>query len=425
MALRRWTPDQVRGDDWSRVTLDEAQRLDATDSLAFTRERFRLPEAVIYLDGNSLGALPRAAPDGLANTVERQWGDDLIASWNRHGWIDWPTRIATKLAPIVGAKPNELLIADSTSVCLFKLLAAAARARPDRKTILAQERDFPTDLYVAQGLADMLGLRVKAVDPDEVERGIDRDTAVVTLTHFDYRSAAFYDMRAINRAAQEAGALVVWDLSHSAGAIELDLNDSGAELAVGCGYKYLNGGPGAPAFLYVAEHIQEKLQNPLQGWMGHAEPFAFVDDYRPAEGMLKFLTGTPSILALAALEAGLATFDGIAMRDLAAKSRSLSQLFIDEVETRCGSDVHLASPPDPAQRGSHVVFAHPDGYAIMQALIERGVIGDFRAPDLMRFGFAPLYNTHADMVRAAEILADILETREWDQPRFKERAKVT
>jgi kynureninase len=380
---------------------------------------------MIYLDGNSLGALPAGAPQALATTAEEQWGADLIASWNNHGWIDWPTRIAAKLAPIVGAKPGELLIADSTSVTLFKLLAAAVQARPGRGTIVTQNRNFPTDLYVAQGLAAMLGLRLNAVEPDEIIAAIDEDVAVVTLTHVDYRSASIHDMRAINGAAHAAGALAVWDLSHSAGAIELDLEGAGCELAVGCGYKYLNGGPGAPAFLYVAEHLQEQLHSPLQGWMGHAEPFAFADDYRPAAGILKFLTGTPSILALAALEAGLATFDGIAMRDVAAKCRSLSQLFIDQVEARCGDDIRLASPRDPMRRGSHVVFAHPDGYAVMQALIARGVIGDFRAPDLMRFGFAPLYNSHAEIGRAAEILAGILGSREWDQPRFKARARVT
>jgi kynureninase len=299
------------------------------------------------------------------------------------------------------------------------------RARPGRRTIVSQKRNFPTDLYVAQGLADMLGLRLKAVDPDEIVGAIDADTAVVTVTHVDYRSAAFYDMRAVNEAARAAGALVVWDLSHSAGAIELDLHAARAELAVGCGYKYLNGGPGAPAFIYVAERLQDELRSPLQGWMGHAEPFAFVDDYRPAPGILKFLTGTPSILALAAFDAGLDTFDGIAIRDLAAKSRALSQLFIDEVETRCGSEVRLESPRDPEQRGSHVVFAHPEGYAVMQALIARGVIGDFRAPDHMRFGFAPLYNRFEEMVRAAEILAGILSSREWDQTHFLERRKVT
>jgi kynureninase len=407
------------------VTPEEAQQLDASDPLAFARERFVLPDGLIYLDGNSLGALPKAAPAALTETAERQWGEDLIASWNLHDWIDWPTRIAAKLAPIIGAKPNELLIADSTSVCLFKLLAAAVGARPGRTTIVTQQANFPTDLYVAQGLADMLGLTVKAVRPEEVTRSIVDDTAVVTLTHVDYRSAAFYDMRVVNDAAHAAGALTVWDISHSAGAVELDLAGSGSDLAVGCGYKYLNGGPGAPAFIYVAERLQEELTSPIQGWMGHAEPFAFVDDYRPSSGILRFLTGTPPIIAMAALDAGISTFDRISMSDIATKSRRLSQLFLDEVEARCGSEVRLESPRDGAQRGSHVVFAHPEGYAVMQALIARGVIGDFRAPDLMRFGFTPLYTSYADVVRAAATLADILQSREWDQPRFKARAKVT
>ena len=406
------------------MTLDEARKLDDSDPLAFARGRFQIPDNIIYLDGNSLGALPVAAPAALTRT-ERQWGDDLIASWNKHEWIDWPTKIAARLAPIVGAKPNELLITDSTSVSLFKLLASAAAARPVKRTILTQQANFPTDLYVAHGLAEMLGLQLKAVPPEQVLAAIDGDTTVVTLTHVDYRSAAIHDMRAINDAAHSAGALTVWDLSHSAGAIELDLNAAGCDLAVGCGYKYLNGGPGAPAFIYVAERLQDELTNPLQGWMGHAEPFAFVDDYRPAQGILKFLTGTPSILAMAALDAGLATFDGISMADIAAKSRKLSSLFVSEVEARCGSEVRLASPRNPGERGSHVVFAHPEGYAVMQALIARNVIGDFRAPDLMRFGFTPLYTRFTDGVRAAEVLGDILSSREWDQPRFKQRAKVT
>lgn len=407
------------------MTIDEATRLDSEDPLAFARERFRLPEGVIYLDGNSLGPLPAATPLALKRTMEQQWGKDLIASWNKHGWIDWPTNVAAKLAPLVGAEPNELLVADSTSVCLFKLISAAAGARPERRTILTQKGNFPTDTYVAQGVADMLGLELKAVAADKVLKAINRDTAVVTLTHVDYRSAGIHDMRAINEAAHAADALTVWDLSHSAGALELDLNSAGCDLAVGCGYKYLNGGPGAPAFIYVASKLQDALRTPLQGWMGHAEPFAFDEAYRPAEGMARFLTGTPSILALAALFVGLSTFDDIAMSDLQAKSRQLSQLFIDEVEASCGGDVTLASPRDAASRGSHVVFAHPNGYAVMQALIARGVIGDFRSPDLMRFGFAPLYNSFAEIVAAAQILADILATREWDQPRFHERAKVT
>ena len=407
------------------MTLDEATKLDAADPLASARARFVLPDGVIYLDGNSLGALPVAAPEALATTAEQQWGEDLIASWNKHGWIDWPTRIAAKLAPIVGAKPSELLIADSTSVCLFKLLAAALRARPGKRTVLTQRGNFPTDRYVAQGLAEMLGLTLTAVPAEDVLAAIDGDTAVVTLTHVDYRSAAIHDMRAINDAAHAAGALTVWDLSHSAGAIELDLTGARSDLAVGCGYKYLNGGPGAPAFLYVAQALQGELRSPLQGWMGHAQPFAFDDDYRAAPGIRSFLTGTPSILALAALDAGLDTFDGIALRDLEAKSRALSQLFVDEVEARCGREVTLASPRDPAKRASHVVFAHEQGYAVMQALIDRGVIGDFRAPDLMRFGFTPLYTRFEDVVRAAEILGDILTARAWDDPRFLERKKVT
>ena len=407
------------------MTDGEAQQLDASDALAFARERFRLPDGIIYLDGNSLGALPTAAPGALTETAERQWGDDLIASWTRHDWIDWPTRIAARLAPIVGANPSELLIADSTSVCLFKLLAAAVRARPGRHTILTQKHNFPTDLYVAQGVARMLCLRVHAVGPHEVIGAIDHDTAVVMLTHVDYRSAAIHDMRAINRAAHAAGALTLWDLCHSAGALAIDLDGSGCDLAVGCGYKYLNGGPGAPAFLYVAERLQGDLENPIQGWLGHAEPFAFVDDFRPVDGIARFQTGTPPILALAALNAGLATFEGIAMADIEAKSRALSQLFIAEVEAHCGGEVQLASPRDAMQRGSHVVFAHPNGYAVMQALIARGVIGDFRAPDLMRFGFTPLYTRYTDVVRAAEILGDILQSGEWDQPCFKTRAKVT
>jgi kynureninase len=407
------------------MQMEEAADLDAADPLAFARERFSLPDGIIYLDGNSLGALPKAAPGALANTAQRQWGEDLIASWNKHGWIDWPATIAGKLAPIVGAKPNELLIADSTSVCLFKLLAAAVRAKPGRTAIVTQRANFPTDLYVAQGLADMLDLQLKAVPGDEVLQAIGDETAVVTLTHVDYRSGSVHDMRAVNDAAHAAGALVVWDLSHSAGAIEVDLDGTGCDLAVGCGYKYLNGGPGSPAFIYVAEKLQDALTNPIQGWMGHAEPFAFVDDYRPTNGINRFLTGTPSILGMAALDAGVGTFDGIAMADVQSKSRKLSQLFVVEVEARCGDEVRLASPRDPTQRGSHIVFAHPDGYAVMQALIARGVIGDFRAPDLMRFGFTPLYTRYADVVAAAEVLADILASREWDQPRFKTRAKVT
>ena len=395
----------------------------SSDALA--RDRFSIPNDVIYLDGNSLGALPKATPERLRALMREEWRSDLIASWNKHGWIDLPATIASRLAPIVGARPTELLIADSTSVSLFKLLGAAVRARPGRRTILTRRGNFPTDLYVAQGLCSMLGLTLRAVEPEELLESIDADVAVVTLTHVDYRSAAIHDMAAINAAAHAAGALTCWDLSHSAGAIALDLNGAGCDLAVGCGYKYLNGGPGAPAFLFIREDLQDELHPPLQGWMGHVEPFAFVEEFRPAPGIARFLTGTHSILALAALECGLATFEGMDMADIEARSRLLSGAFVEAVEGSSGEHVRLASPRDPEQRGSHVCFSHPAGYAVMQALIERNVIGDFRAPDLMRFGFAPLYNSRDEVLRAAEILSDILASRAWDQPRFHERAKVT
>ena len=408
------------------MTLEDAQALDVADPLRLARDRFVLPEGVVYLDGNSLGPLPAATTDRLREVVEQQWGGDLITSWNKHGWIDTPARIAAKLAPLVGAKPNELLIADSTTVCLFKLLGAAAKARGDRSTILTEDGNFPTDLYVAQGLVDLLPhLRLNSVSASEIESAIDQQTAVVMLTQVDYRSGARHDMTAINAAAHAQGALTVWDLSHSAGAMALDLERDGCDLAVGCGYKYLNGGPGAPAFVFVAEHLQDQLRSPIQGWMGHAAPFAFESGYRPAPGIAAFLTGTPSIVALAALEAGLDTFAGLSMAQVEAKAQALLNLFIGEVETRCGAEVALASPRDPAQRGSHVSFAHPQGYAVMQALIDRGVTGDFRAPDLMRFGFAPLYNRFEDAWRAAATLAEILATRAWDEPRFHQRAKVT
>ncbi len=407
------------------MTPEDAQALDEADPLAFAKARFSLPADIIYLDGNSLGALPAATAECLRGTVEDEWGRDLISSWTRHDWIDAPARIAAKLAPIVGAAPNELLIADSTSVCLFKLLGAAVRDRPGRRVILTDERNFPTDTYVAQGLAEMLGLELRAVAVGELAGALDEQVAVVTLSHVNYRSGARHDIAAINRAARAAGALTVWDLSHSVGAVELDLAGTGCDLAVGCGYKYLNGGPGAPAFIFVAERLQDQLHPPLQGWMGHAEPFAFDADYRPGPGIARFLTGTPSILALAALEAGLDTFDGVSMRVVEAKSAALSQLFIAEVEARCGDAVQLASPRDPAARGSHVSFAHSAAYAVMQALIAKGVIGDFRAPDLIRFGFAPLYTGFVDVVKAAEVLAEILADRSWDEPRFAERQRVT
>ena len=408
------------------MTRDEARALDADDPLREVRERFVLPDGAIYLDGNSLGALPKATSPHLFDVIERQWGEDLITSWNRHGWIEWPQRIAARLAPIVGAKPNELLIADSTTVCLFKLLGAAVAARPGRSTIVTEQGNFPTDVYAAEGLINLCpGLELKAVPAAELAGALDEDTAVLFLTHVDYRSGARHDMEALNAAAHAAGALTLWDLSHSAGAIQLDLNGSGSDLAVGCGYKYLNGGPGAPAFLFVAEQLQDRLRSPLSGWMGHASPFEFASSYSPASGINRFLTGTPSILALAALEAGLSTFEGVSMAAIEAKAEAITAFFVDAVEQGCGDELALASPRDPKARGSHVCFAHPQGYATMQALIARGITGDFRPPDLMRFGFAPLYNSFEDAWLAAASLSEILATREWDRTDFLRKQTVT
>lgn len=403
------------------MTIEEARALDVADRLGFARQRFELSRGMIYLDGNSLGPLPVATAARVARTIQDEWGRDLIASWNKHGWIDQSARLATMLAPIVGAGADELLVSDSTSINLAKLLGAALGARPGRRVILSQAGNFPTDLYIA---AAVPGAELRTVAAGDIAAALTDEVAVLMLTHVDYRSAEVHEMAALTRAAHDAGALMLWDLSHSAGAVQLDLAGSGADLAVGCGYKYLNGGPGAPAFLFVARELQEQLANPLPGWLGHDEPFAFEPAYRPAPGIARFTSGTPSIIAMAALEAGLATFEGIGMAAIESKSRGLSELFRTEIAQRC-PELVLASPADPAKRGSHLVFAFPDAYPLMQALIARGVIGDYREPDLVRFGFAPLYNGFDEMVRAVTIVAEVLATREWDNPRFHERHTVT
>ena len=398
----------------------------AEDPLASFRERFRLPDGMIYLDGNSLGALPAATPARLDGVVRREWGESLVAGWNAHAWIDAPTRVGDKIARLIGAGPGEVLVADSTSVNLFKLIAAACLARPERTTILGEPGDFPTDLYVAQGVARMMRRRVRTVPPDDLAAAIDDDVAVVVLTHVHYKSGRLLDLATLTAAAQAAGALIVWDLSHSAGAVPVDLGGAHADLAVGCGYKYLNGGPGAPAFLYVRRDLQPLLESPLSGWMGHAEPFAFEDAYRPAAGIGRFLCGTPPILAVASLESGVDLMLGADFASIVAKSRALSGRFIAGLEERCaGHGLTLISPRDPAARGSHVSFTHPQAFAICQALIERGVIGDFRSPDAIRFGFTPLYLSAADIDRAIMILAEVMRQRSWDEDRHRRQGKVT
>ena len=406
---------------------DDVLGLDAADPLAPIRARFALPAHGVYLDGNSLGALPRQTASVVADVVRRQWGQDLISSWNRHDWIGMPARLGGAIAPLIGARASEVIVCDTTSVNLFKLIASALAARAGRRTILSEAGNFPTDLYMADGVARMLGdVALRLVPAEAIADGIDRDTAVVVLTHVHYRSGRMLDMAAITRAAHRNGALILWDLSHSAGATEVALDRCDVDLAVGCGYKYLNGGPGAPAFLFVADRLQDDLASPLSGWMGHAEPFAFADAYRPAHGIARFLCGTPSVIGMAALECGLAQFDGVDLAAMFAKSRALGGLFVRLMAERCGEvGFTLASPADDACRGSHVSHAHDEAYAICQALIARGVVGDFRAPDLLRMGFSPLYTSFADVFDAVETIRTVMSSREWDRAEYRVRACVT
>ncbi|WP_119420924.1 kynureninase [Desertibaculum subflavum] len=403
-------------------------RLDADDPLAARRADFALPDGVIYLDGNSLGALPRATGRRLAEVVGHEWGEGLIRSWNQAGWIDLGVRVATKIGHLIGAAAGEVAVADSTSINLYKLLAAAIGLRPGRRTVLTEEGNFPTDIYIAEGLLGQLGpdYRLRRVPAARIGAAVDDDTAVVMLTHVNYLTGAMHDATALTRAAQARGALMLWDLSHSAGALPVDLGAAGADLAVGCGYKYLNGGPGAPAWLYVAARHHAGFRQPLSGWLGHAEPFAFEDGYRPAPGIARAICGTPPILSLAALECGVDTFAGMDMGALRAKSMRMGDLFIALVEDACaGQGLTLASPREATRRGSQVSFRHGQGYAAMQALIARGVIGDFREPDVMRFGFAPLYLRYVDLWDAAEALREVLVSRAYDRLEHRQRAAVT
>jgi kynureninase len=407
----------------TELTRDDAAALDRCDELAGFRDRFALPEDVIYLDGNSLGPLPIAAKTRVADVVEREWGQSLIRSWTDHGWIDLQFSIGEKIARLIGAAPGTTVVADSTSVNLYKLLAAALHRRPDRRMILTEGGNFPTDLYIAQGLAAHLRQGYVVQQAADVLVELDENVAVLLLTHVNYRSGALHDMAALTRAAHAAGALVVWDLSHSAGAVPLQLEADGVDLAVGCGYKYLNGGPGAPAFLYIARHMQDELQLPMTGWLGHAAPFAFESEYRPAEGIARAVVGTPPILSLAALEVGIDIALEAPMAAVRAKSLALAELFISLMATETEFD--LLSPREASCRGSQVAFSHTDGYAIMQALIERGVIGDFRAPDVLRFGLAPLYVRFVDMWDAVVTLRHIMRSGAWMADRFRDRRRVT
>ena len=408
---------------------DEALALDAADPLSAARELFVLPDGIIYLDGNSLGALPRATAARVAQVIEREWGERLIRSWNSGadgtpGWIDLPRRVGAKIAPLIGAAGHEVIACDSTSVNVFKLLGAALKLRPGRRVIVSEQGSFPTDIYMIQGLQQLGLAEQRLTDPGGLASALDGDVAAVLLSHVHYKTGHVHDMAAITAAAHAAGALAIWDLSHSAGAIEVDLSASNADLAVGCGYKYLNGGPGAPAYLYVAERLQADIANPLSGWMGHGAPFAFTDSYAPATGITRMLTGTPAILGLAALDCGAGTIAELGMPVLAAKSAALTDFFMRAISATCPS-LALVGPAAPGPRGSHVALRHSEAYAVCQALIGRGVIGDFREPDILRFGFTPAYLGFAEVWRAVQQIAAVLDAREWDHPRFRQRLAVT
>lgn len=399
---------------------------DSADPLAHARARFVLPSGVIYLDGNSLGAVPQGVASRVARTINEEWGVGLIRSWNEAGWYESPGRIGAKLAPILGAAPHQVTITDTISVNLFKLLVAAARMRPGRKTILAERGNFPSDNHIVESVARMLGLTTRFVPAGEIAAAIDDDTVVVELSHVNYRTAEIQDMAAVTRAAHQKGALIVWDLAHSSGAVELHLDRDRADFAVGCGYKFLNGGPGAPSHVYVAERHLSALDQPLTGWFAHAAPFAFGDDFARADGIRAMLCSTPQMLSLVAFEAALDAFDGISMQDVQQKGRALGDLMIALADERLSAlGVGIASLRDGARRGNHVSLTHPEGYRIMQALIARGVIGDFRAPDVMRFGFGPLYVRYADVFDAVVALEDILKTGAWRSVPMPKAGAVT
>ena len=414
-------------DDLS-ISRHSCEAMDHADPLAHARGRFILPKGMVYLDGNSLGALPASAHRRVSDVVVREWGSDLVRSWNTNGWITLPARIGRQIASLIGAEADEVIVADSTSANLFKLVAAAVLAQAPRCVVVSEQGNFPTDLYVLQGLEQLLGgkITLRLARRAEIVSALSGDVALVVLTHVHYKTGELHDMRALTKSAHDCGALMLWDLSHSAGAMDLFLNRDEVDLAVGCGYKYLNGGPGAPAFLYVARRHQERLCQPLSGWMGHAAPFDFIDDYTPASGIARYLCGTPAVLSMAALQEGVATFGDIAMTHVREKSKRLGDTFLALVEERCSeAGFEIACPRDAERRGSQVALRHRRGYEIVQALIARAVIGDFRAPDVLRFGFGPLYTRYVDVWDAVDRLSRIMLDGSWRDERYRIRAAVT
>ncbi len=407
----------------------QASVLDAQDPLVAKRELFHLPQGVIYLDGNSLGALPRSMGASMLQAVQQEWGEGLIRSWNDAGWYEATVRVGAHIAQLIGAKTHEVIACDSTSINLFKVMSAAAQALASRKIIICEEGNFPTDGYIGEGAAALFGKQIMLANQDNIEEKIvqaGEQLCFVSLTQVHYKTGRMLDMQRITQLVQQQGARMIWDLAHSAGAVPVHLDACNVDYAVGCGYKYLNGGPGAPAFVYVREDLQASVQQPLQGWFGHASPFTFDQAYAPAQGMRRMLVGTTSVLSMIALEASLKIYEGVSMQAIRAKSLSLTQLFIALYDTHVAPlGFGLATPRDAAQRGSQVSFTHTQGYAIMQALIDRGVIGDFRSPDILRFGFAPLYVSHTDVVRCVQMLCSVMQSQVWQEPAYQQRKAVT
>ncbi len=408
-----------------RLDRNSCAALDAADPLAGFRERFLIDGATVYLDGNSMGRLPTASIERLGRMAEHEWGRILVRAWTEYGWMESPMRVGDRIAELVGAAPGEVLIAESTSVNLFKLIVAVLRARPERRVVVTERSNFPTDLYIARGAVELLGCELRAVERAGIADALDTDTALLTLTHVDFRNGERHDMATLTEAAHRAGALALWDLSHSAGAVEIQLQRDRVDLAVGCGYKYLNGGPGAPAFLYVASALQAELANPIQGWLGHATPFTFEPDYRRADGIRGWMSGSPPVLAIGALEVGVDIHLEAGARRVSDKAALLTDVFIRLSRARLGPlGFEVATPDDPQRRGAQVSLRHSDGLAIVRAVTDRGVIADFRPPDVCRFGLAPLYTRYVDLWDAVERLAEVVETGMHLLPQYREEVAI-
>ena len=411
------------------MNFDDIVALDKADVLAGKRDEFDLPANTIYLDGNSLGALPKAVKTRVAQVVSEQWGSHLIRSWNDHQWIDLPTQVGEKIAPIIGAEKDQVICCDSISINLFKLLSSALMLNTGRSKVLSTQDNFPTDLYMVQGLSDLLGTdlcQLKLVEEQYIEQNLTDDIAVLLLTQVNFRTGKLLNMQKLTELAHQKGILVIWDLAHSAGALPVELDKCNVDFAVGCGYKYLNGGPGSPAFLYVAKRHQSAVKQPLSGWMGHAKPFAFDAQYECAASINQYLCGTPSVIAMSALDAALDVWESVKISDVRAKSIALADVFIALVHSHASlADLRLSSTEDSIQRGSQLAFSHNHAFAICQALIEKGVIADFRAPNILRFGFTPLYTSFEDVWNAVNTLVDVVTTKLYAEPRFNLAGKVT